>query len=205
MELRDAMARRRMVRDFDGAAIPAEQLAALCTEALAAPTAGNSRGIELVALDGTLGVSRYLDAATDPDWREASPRAEGFARAGAAVLVVCDPEAYARRYAEPDKRGSGLHETSGWPVPYWYGDAGAVTLSLLLLAVDAGLGACFLGAFRNASRVLRSVGAPADRTLYGCVLLGGASRPQVRGASLRRPGPPRSARVHLGGYDRAPR
>ena len=36
-----------------------------------------------------------------------------------------------------------------WPVPYWHGDAAFGVMAVLLGAVDAGLGACVLGAFRG--------------------------------------------------------
>lgn len=202
MELLDAIRRRRMVREFDGTEIAASELAALCAEALRAPTAGNSRGVELVVLAGREGAARYLEAATDAGWRSTSPRFRGLSLAGAAVVVLCSPSAYASRYSEPDKASSGLGDVAAWPVPYWYGDAGAATMALLLLATDRGLGACFLGAFRAHDAVLEALDAPAGRRLYGAVLLGGAAPRQVRSASLLRPGPSRSERVVLGRYDR---
>lgn len=195
MELRDALARRRMVRDFDGRELGAEELAALAAEALRAPTAGHARGVELAVLAGTDGVARYLAAATDAHWRARSPRAPGLARAGGVVAVLCEPAAYARRYAEADKAASGLGDVDRWAVPYWFGDAGAATMALLLLAVDRGLGACFLGAFRREADVLDLVAARDGQRLYGAVLLGGAAATQVASASLRRDGPTRTERV----------
>jgi nitroreductase len=189
-----------MVRAFDGTELDEDELAAMCADALFAPTAGHSRGIEAVVLAGGSGSARYLEAATDADWRERSPRAPGLARAGGAVLVVCSPATYAARYAEGDKSSSGLGDEGAWPVPYWYGDAGAFTMALLLVAEERGRAACFLGAFRNTDRVLREVGAPPDRRLYGAVLLGMADGTEVRAASLARPGTTRDERVVRGRF-----
>ncbi len=202
MELSDALRRRRMVRDFDGTQLGEDELVALSEESLRAPTAGHARGVELVVLAGHDGVGRYLRSATDERWRSTSPRFRGLERAGGAIVVVCDPGAYARRYAEADKATSGLGEVAAWPVPYWYGDAGAAAMALLLLATDRGLGACLLGAFRNERDVLELVGAPEGRRLYGAVLVGGAAPEQVTSSSLRRPGPSRAERVLRGRYDR---
>jgi nitroreductase len=184
-----------MVRSFDGSDVMAHVLGALCEDAMRAPTAGHARGVEAVVLAGAAGVHRYLHAATDEAWRATSSRADGLTRAGGVVVVLCDPSAYAARYAEQDKAASGLGDPDAWPVPYWFGDAGAFTMSLLLLAEEAGLAACFLGAFRNASSVLDEVRAPSGRLLYGAVLCGGASVDQVGSSSTRRPGPTRADRV----------
>lgn len=184
-----------MVRAFDGSAVDTAELAGLCREAMLAPTAGHARGVEAVVLGGATGVGRYLLAATDARWRATSRRADGFALAGGAVVVLCDPEAYAARYAEPDKATSGLSDASRWPVPYWYGDAGAYTMALLLLVEEQGLSACFLGAFRNEQAVLDEVRAPPGRLLYGAVLVGGSDGEPRGSSSTRRPGPSRGDRV----------
>jgi nitroreductase len=200
MDVRDALRRRRMIRAFDGSELGEERIADLCDDALRAPTAGYARGVEAVVLAGAEGVQRYLRAATDEDWRADSARADGLARAGGAVVVVCDPGAYTERYGEPDKASSRLEELTAWPVPYWYGDAAFATMALLLLAEEDGLAACFLGAFRHESEVLSALGAPRGRRLFGAVLLGHAASTQPRSRSLDRDGPTRGARVVRGGF-----
>jgi nitroreductase len=189
-----------MTRAFDGSAVDETQVVSLCEEAMRAPTAGHARGVDAVVLPGAAGVDAYLAAATEERWRARSPRAAGLAAAGAAVVVVCDPGAYAARYAESDKASSGLGDPSAWPVPYWHGDAAFFTMALLVLAEDAGLAACFLGAFRRRDEVLAAVRAPAGRELFGAVLLGGAAPAQVPSASTSRPGRTRAQRVHRGGF-----
>jgi nitroreductase len=177
MNVRDALRGHRMTRAFDGTELVEAQLVGLCEDALRAPTAGHSRGVDAIVLAGTSGVRRYLH-------------------------VVCDPGAYASRYAAPDKVGSGLDDVAAWPVPYWFGDAAFATMALLLLAEEAGLAGCFLGAFRNEPDVLADVGAPRGRRLFGAVLLGHAASVQSRSSSLDRDGPSRADRVVRGGYPR---
>jgi nitroreductase len=194
MEVREALRRHRMTRAFDGTAVDEERLVALCEEALRAPTAGHARGVTLGVLAGPEGARRYLETATDPEWRESSSRSTGLALAGGAVLVTCDPATYATRYAEADKSG-GLDDAAAWPVPYWYGDAAFATMSLLLLAESDGLASCFLGAFRHEPELLALARAPRGARVFGAVLVGRAAPGERRSASLDRPGPTRAARV----------
>ena len=194
MDVRAALARHRMTRAFDGTEVDAARLAGLCEDALRAPTAGHARGVTMAVLAGRPGVHRYLAAATDAAWRASSPRADGLALAGGCALVVCDPEAYASRYADDDKVASGLGDLDRWPVPYWFGDAAFATMALLLLAEADGLASAFLGAFRNEAALLELAGAQGQR-LFGAVLVGHAAEDQVRSRSLDRPGPTRASRV----------
>ncbi len=190
-----------MVRDFDGTELGEDRVAALCEDALFAPTAGNARGVELVVLAGGDGVRRYLAASTDEAWRSSAPRAAGLAAAGAVVVVVSDPSAYVARYGEADKASSGLSDLGAWPVPYWHGDAAFATMALLVLAESDGLAACFLGAFRARADVLALLGAADRYELFGAVLLGGAAAEQRPSPSLTRPGLTRAQRVHRGRLD----
>jgi nitroreductase len=108
------------------------------------------------------------------------------------VVVLADPDAYVVRYGQPEKAASGLGPvvsggggTDAWPVPYWYVDAGFAVLSLLLGAVDAGLGACFLGNFRGEEALFTSLDVPPGWRYVGAVLIGepGGEDPPSRSLS----------------------
>jgi nitroreductase len=192
----EALRRRRMTRTFDGTELDGDAVVALCLEAARSPTAGHSRGVDAVVLAGRAGVARYLDAASDLEWRKRSDRFAGFSAAGAAVIVTCDPATYVDRYSADDKATSGLGDVERWPVPYWYTDAAFFTMSLLLLAEEAGFDGAFLGAFRHEAAVLGAVGAPGGTRLFGAVLLGHGAEEQRPSGSVARRGPTRSERVH---------
>jgi nitroreductase len=196
----EALRRRRMTRAFDGTELDEDVVVALCHEAARSPTAGHARGVDAVVACGRAGVARYLDAATDPAWRERADRYAGFAAAGAAVVVTCDPARYAARYADHDKASSGLGDVGQWPVPYWFTDAAFFTMSLLLLAEEAHIDGAFLGAFRHEEDVLGAIGAPEGTRLFGAVLLGRGSDVQRPSGSAARSGPTRSERVHRGRF-----
>ena len=201
MDVTEAIRRRRMTRSFESRPIDSEVLDEILMTSLLAPSAGNSRGTSWISLLGELETARYFEAATDESWRRSAPRAPGLLRAGAVALLVADPAAYVERYSAPDKVGSGLGRSiEAWPVPYWWGDAGGVVMAALLLAEEAGLGACIHGAFRNVDAIKSSLGIPEPMLVYGALLLGHPAGDDRRSASLDRPGPSRAERIHHAGW-----
>ncbi len=192
MEFSDAVRRRRMVRSFSGRPVPRLVLDRLLDDALRGPSAGNTGGWDAVVLEGTVQTSMLWEATTTAPWRATSRRWPGLAKAPVAVVLFADPDAYAARYAEPDKEMSGLGPGSDaggqdvWPVPYWFVDTGFPALLLLLGAVDAGLGACFLGNFRGEAALVAALRVPAGRRYVGTVLLGEPGGDDPPSASLAR-------------------
>ncbi len=188
MELTEAMARRRMVRNFTAEPIPPARLDGLLDRARRAPSAGNTQAVGFVVLDDPTATSRYWDV-TLPEPRRTGFRWQGLLAAPALVVVTTRPEAYPARYAEPDKaatgRGSGLDR---WPVPYWWVDAGAVIQNLLLLAVDDGLGACLFGPFDHEPALREVFGLAPSTRLVATIALGHPA-PDETGRSARRPRP----------------
>ena len=177
-----------MVRSFTGRPVPGPVLDGLLAAALRSPSAGNAGGYALVVLEGTDQTAPLWAATTDEDWRSQSRRWPGLRRAPVVVVVLTDPGVYVDRYREADKSGSGLGDVGpeGWPVPYWFVDAGMAIMTLLLGAVDAGLGACFLGSFRGEEALLRHLGVPSGWRHVGSVVLGEAGGGDPPSPSLRR-------------------
>ncbi len=153
MEFREAVARRRMVRNYADRPVEAGVVTRILDTARRAPSAGFTQGQRFVVV-------------TDPDLRsrvaelggEREYVARGFdpwmSRAPVHVVVCGDERAYRRRYREPDKlddearRRAGGSAADDWAVPYWHVDAGAALMLLLLAAVDEGLAAGFFGVHR---------------------------------------------------------
>ncbi len=97
-------------------------------------------------------------------------------------MVLCtEPERYRARYAEPDKDAAVLEA-----VPWWWIDAGASMMALLLAAVDEGLAAGFHGGHGVDADLRRLLGIPDDVLLVGVVAVGHPA-PDRRSASLDRP------------------
>ena len=169
MEFREAIRRRRMVRNFEDRPVPADALERILDHARRAPSAGHTQGSAFLVLVGPEQVGRFWDC-TFPAERRAGFRWPGLLRAPVVILPCASKEAYLDRYAEPDK-GWADRDEARWPVPYWDIDCGFATMAMLLTAVDEGLGALFFGVFDDPG----DGGCPPDK--------GGESRQRL--AALR--------------------
>jgi nitroreductase len=188
VEFTDAVRHRKMVRSFSGRPLPRSVVDRLLEVALRGPSAGNTGGWDAVVLQGPSETAPFWDATTTADWRATSPRWPGLERAPVAVVLFAHPGAYLARYAETDKANSGLgsDDKELWPVPYWFVDGGFPALLLLLAAVDAGIGGCFLGNFRGEKALAEVLGVPGDRRYLGTVLLGEPGGDDPPSSSLAR-------------------
>jgi nitroreductase len=142
MQLRDAIRRRRMVRNYDpDRLVSRAQLDGLLELAIRAPSAGFSQGWHFLVLDAPDAIARFWDVTSEgaaDSWRM------GMSRAPALVVTLSNKSIYLDRYAEPDKGWTDRDE-GHWPVPYWHIDTGMAAMIALLGAQEAGLGACFFG------------------------------------------------------------
>jgi nitroreductase len=116
------------------------------------------------------------------------------------IVALVRPEAWVERYAEPDKSHANLGGDVGdWPVPYWWVDAGMAVEHLLLGAVDAGLGACFVGLFGHEAAALQALGVPDGWRGVGAIALGHPA-PDEPGRSAARRRPSVDEVAHRGGW-----
>ncbi len=189
VQLAEALRRRRMCRSFDGEAVPAPLLEEVLAAAQRAPSAGFTQGSEFVVLEGAEQTDRFWEHASDPAWR-ARPTWPGLLRAPVVILPLAHKQAYLDRYREPDKESLGKQHEADWAVPYWLVDAAFATMLMLLAAVDAGLGAAFIGLQRDEAALLAALAVPEGFQPIGAVLIGwpdGKDRPSPSLARGRRP------------------
>ncbi len=199
MELTHAIDGRRMVRAFSTEPLAPGLLDRLLERARRAPSAGNTQATSFLVLDQPTSVAGYWDT-TLPSARRASFRWGELLNAPALVVITVRPSAYVDRYGESDKQRTGLGvDQDAWPVPYWWVDAGAVAQNLLLLALDAGLGACLFGLFEHESAVKTRFGVPSDERLVATIALG-HPRPDTPGRSATRARLALSAVLHRNGW-----
>ena len=182
MDFSTVLARRRMVRNYDPEPVEPELLRSVAAAALRAPSAGNSQGFGVVVVTDPQSRRHiaelaneqvYVDAGMDP-W---------ISRAPAHIVIAVSEKIYRDRYAEPDKLGPD-GETIDWPVPYWWVDAGAALMAVLLAAVDAGLAAGFLGV-HSIPDLARFLGFPDHMVPIGVVTVGRPA-PDHKSPSLKR-------------------
>jgi nitroreductase len=174
MELHEAIKGRRMTRHFSDRQIPDQLLVPILGVVSAAPSAGFSQGVELLALTSAPRRERFWALASEEQWRAHASEAPGLLRAPVIVVPLASPEAYGARYAEADKATSllGRRPIEQWPVPYWTVDAAFVAMLVLLAAEDAGLGALFFQLHGDAQVILEGLDVPARRELIGAIALG---------------------------------
>ena len=197
MEFDKVVRARRMVRNFRNEPVARDVVDDLLELATYAPSAGNTWGSHFVVLEGPQ-TARYWDLTLAPGRREDFPW-PGLLHAPVLVLPCADSSAYVERYGEPDKRSSGLGESSDvWGVPYWQIDTAMATMTLLHAAVDRGLGALFFGIFDHERAVCEALAIPSSVRPIGTVALGWPARAQRRSRSAQRGRPPLDHVVHRG-------
>lgn len=156
------------------------------------PSAGFSQAVAFVVVTDPVARDRIADLCGEPD-HVARGRPPWLSVAPVHVVPCVRPATYRERYAEADKTGSrGPH---GWDVPFWWVDAGAALMLLLLAAVDAGLGAGMLDiADRAGMRAL--LGIPDDVEPVALVTIGHPADTQPRSSGTRRPRRPLLEQLH---------
>jgi nitroreductase len=172
---------RRMVRNYEDRPVPADAVERIVDAARRAPSAGFSQGQSFVVVTDKELRTEIARLAHEPEYV-----AEGFdpwISIAPVHIVVCTSEAiYRERYAAPDKSPDGTVQP--WPVPYWWVDAGASMMTVLLAAVAEGLAAGFLGS-HSLGDIKSLLGIPDHIDPIGIVTLGHPA-PDRRSGSLDR-------------------
>ena len=185
MEFKEVVRRRRMVRNYSPAPVDRAVIERVVDAARRAPSAGFSQGVYLVVVTDEDTRKRIAAVAGEDDYA-----ARGFDRwiskAPVHIAVCVSENDYHARYSESDKLAGG--KEIEWPIPYWWIDAGATFMTLLLAAVDEGLAAGFFGVHR-AGDIETVLGLPTDVKAIGVVTVGRAApdRPSGSLARGRRP------------------
>ena len=169
MEFQTVVRRRRMVRRFVDRPVASEDLDRILDNATRAPSAGFSQGWAFLVLEGA--DRRIFWEHVRPD-TPFDPSPGSLHAAGAVVLPLAHKKAYLDRYSQPDKERFGMGDEARWPVPYWTVDVAFATQTMLLTAVDLGLGALFFGIFTGQEELLRRLEVPDGYVPIGALAVG---------------------------------
>ncbi len=193
MEFREVIRRRRMVRNYRDQPVDEATLLRIVEAGRRAPSAGFTQGQSFVLVtDAELRTS--IAGLAGEDEYAAKGYDRWVSRAPAHVVVCVSEAAYHARYREADKLDPDGSEIE-WPVPFWWVDAGASMMAILLAAVDEGLAAGFLGV--HSIEGLKSLlEIPAEVSPIGIVTIGYPA-PDRRSASLARGWKPDQDVVHF--------
>ena len=192
MEFDEVIRKRRMVRNYAPDPVPPETLDRIVDAGLSGPSAGYSQGVRFVIVTDE-GTRNAIAALADEEEYVAAGFDPWISTAPAHVVITVSESIYRERYREPDKLGPDGTEID-WPVPYWWIDAGAAMMAVLLAAVNEGLVAGFLGvhSMRDLASLLE---IPEDHSPIGVVTVG-YPMPDRRSGSLSRGKRPRASVVH---------
>jgi nitroreductase len=183
MEYRDILARRRMHRAFLRDPIPRDRIERIAGVVRRAPSGGFSQGGSIVVV-------------TDQGTREAIARAFGdehystagrnfIADAPVHMVISANEELYHARYNEADKLAATGGVEVTWPVPFWFVDAGALMMLVLLAAIDEGLASAFVGHPEQKRIFDELLGLPEAVVPIGLALIGKAGDGPPTGSRLR--------------------
>jgi FMN reductase [NAD(P)H] len=153
-----------MVRHYRREPIPRETLERIAATVRRAPSAGFSQGQRLLVVDDpdVLAELRLGGNETLEPWFESAP---------AHVLVLTCEADYHERYRKEDKLQAGAE--IAWPAPFWYVDAGAALMLVLLAAIDEGLAAGVYGVpVEEEARWRGLLGIPHDLHVVAGATLG---------------------------------
>ncbi|MGI8518955.1 MAG: nitroreductase family protein [Acidimicrobiia bacterium] len=192
MEFQEVLARRRMVRNYLPNAVDDDALERIIAAARKAPSAGFSQGQSMLVVRSE-STRRAIAQLADEDEYVADGFDPWISGAPVHVVVCASEAAYHDRYREADKLDAEGSEIE-WPIPYWWVDAGATMMLLLLAAVDEGSAAGFLGV-NSIPGVRELPSIPAEVTPIGVVTIGHPA-PDRRSGSLVRGWKPAAAVVH---------
>jgi FMN reductase [NAD(P)H] len=176
VEYRDVVARRRSVRAYRDEPVPREVLERITNAAVVrAPSAGFSQGLRLVVVTepdtrraiATAGAEDELAAQGRPRWKAAAP---------VHVVVLVREDDYHDRYRQQDKLAITGGREIDWPAPYWFVDAGAAMVLLMLGALDEGLAAAVFGV-TDIPLLQRTLGLPDDLRFVAVVTMGYPAEP----------------------------
>jgi nitroreductase len=182
MEVKEAVLKRRMVRNFADKPVAPEIIERIVELTRHAPSAGFTQGQSFIIV--TKAELRKAIADTCEEDEYVKSGFDAFISKAPVLLIPCTSEtAYHRRYQESDKVNEDGSEIV-WPVPYWFMDIGCAVMIALLAALDEGLVTAFAGS-KDLDTLRALLNMPIEVTPVGVIAVGYRA-PDVPSPSLKR-------------------
>ena len=171
MQFQELLPKRRMVRNYAPEPVSKEVVERIVGTVRRAPSAGYSQGQRLLVVTEVEPRAEIARIMRESGWTTPDGREPWLESAPVHVLVCTREDDYHERYRQEDKLVGGAEIE--WPVPFWFVDAGAAVMMLLLAAVDEGLAAGLTGVEGAAAAAIRGrFGIPDDTAIVGLVTIG---------------------------------
>ena len=182
MDFSDVVGRRRMVRRYRPDPVDPQAVDRIAATAMRGPSAGYSQGVRLVVVTDS-NRRREIAKLCDEDEYVAAGFQPWLSVVPVHVVVGVRELDYRERYSEQDKADTG--GVDEWSAPYWWVDAGAALMLLLLAAVDEGLGAGVLD-IPDVDGMRELLGIPPDIAPVCLVTIGHPDQDPGPAGSARR-------------------
>jgi len=194
VEFRDILSRRRMHRAFLPDPIAQDQIDRIAHVIFRAPSGGFSQGGSIVVVTDEAKRHEIARAFGDEHY---STRGRNFvADAPVHMVISANESLYHARYNEADKLAATGGVEVTWPVPYWFVDAGALMMLVLLAAIDEGLASAFIG-HPDQKRIFGELlGLPEDVVPIGLALIGKPGDAPLPGSRMKERRRTEEALVH---------
>lgn len=168
--LKELLLNRRVVRNYLDTNKEYPNLSDIPKLTIKIPTAGFSRGIEIISVENKKNIKKLAIYANEESYLKKG-YGKWLSNSKAIFLILINEQAYHERYKELDKQNQT--SSSNWSVPYWYVDAGAAMMNCMLLVEETGLKSGFLGSHNMEIQKIKSLlGIPEDIEILGFVTAG---------------------------------
>ena len=168
--LKELLLNRRVVRNYLETNEEFPNLSDIPKLTIKIPTAGFSRGIEIISVENKQNIKKLAIYANEESYLKKG-YGKWLSNSKAIFLILINEQAYHERYKELDKQNQT--SSSNWSVPYWYVDAGAAMMNCMLLVEETGLKSGFLGSHNMEIQNIKSLlGIPEDIEILGFVTAG---------------------------------
>ena len=168
--LKELLLNRRVVRNYLETNEEFPNLSDIPKLTIKIPTAGFSRGIEIISVENKKNIKKLAIYANEECYLKKG-YGKWLSNSKAIFLILINEQAYHERYKELDKQNQT--SSSNWSVPYWYVDAGAAMMNCMLLVEETGLKSGFLGSHNMEIQKIKSLlGIPEDIEILGFVTAG---------------------------------
>lgn len=168
--LQSLLKNRKIVRNYEESKLKFSELFSVAEHAIKIPTAGFSRGIEIVHISEKVNI-KALAKYSNEDLYVAKGFEEWLSRSLSLFVIMINIDAYHDRYKQLDKSGS--KKTEDWTIPYWFVDAGAAMMNCMLLIEEIGLKSGFLGSHNmDLDNIRKHLSIPDEYLILGFVTAG---------------------------------
>lgn len=168
--LQSILKNRKIVRNYEESKLTFSELSNVAEHAIKIPTAGFSRGIEILHISKKENITT-LAKYSNEDLYVAKGYEKWLSKSLSLFVIIINIEAYHDRYKQMDKSGSTKSED--WTIPYWFVDAGAAMMNCMLLIEEIGLKSGFLGSHNmELDNIKKHLSIPDEYLILGFVTAG---------------------------------